>query len=77
MGGKFNFLLMENNNEKVKIATLETHLKNLDRRFTRFVDNDFEHLRKDVRELKNWLFFGFIGLMGVSVVAQIILKLYG
>jgi len=30
-----------------------------------------------VRELKNWLFFGFIGLMGVSVVAQIILKLYG
>lgn len=68
----------KNNNQKqnIQIATIDTRLKNLQDRFERFVDNDFEHLRKEVREIKNWLFFGFIALIGVSIITQIVLRFF-
>ena len=69
---------MKNNNQKqnIQIATMDTRLKNLQNRFERFVDNDFEHLRKEVREIKNWLFFGFIALIAITIITQIVLRFF-
>lgn len=64
----------QNREQDVQIARLTEKIDGMVKRFDNFITNEFDHLRKDVKEMKNWLFFGFIALIAVTILTQIILK---
>jgi len=40
------------------------------------VKNDFSSLKGEVKDVKNWLFYGFVAFIGLSILAQVILKFF-
>jgi len=71
---------MENNNhnrkQDIAIVRLDERLENLERRFEVFISNDFKHLRDKVDSIEEKIMYGFIIMIAVTLILQIILKLF-
>jgi hypothetical protein len=65
-----------NSKQDIAIATLSERIKSLEEKFSKFICNDFEHLRNEVKELRNWLFYGFILMIAATIITQIVLKFF-
>ncbi len=64
----------KNSKQDTEIGVLNQWKKDFEKRFDSFITNDFHALVKDVKEIKNWLFYGFIAIIGLSILTQIILR---
>ena len=69
--------------QDIQIAELREWKKAFEKRFDDFIKNDFTSLKgemkdvgDEVKEVKNWLFFGFVAFIGLSVLAQVVLSFF-
>lgn len=67
----------DNPNIKERISALEAEVRNLKDRFEDFVINDFKHLRNKVEGIENKILWGFILMIAITVLTQIILRVFG
>lgn len=65
-----------NATQDIEIARLEEWKISFEKRFDNFIQNDFTCLRREVKDIKNWLFYGFVAFIGLSVLAQTILNFF-
>jgi len=66
----------KNSKQDIELARLEEWKESFEKRFDSFVQNDFFSLKQEVKEMKNWLFYGFVSFIGASISAQIILGFF-
>lgn len=59
----------KNNKQDVSIGKLKTEVKNLINRFDRFIDNEFDHLRKRVDWILWYLILGTMVAILLSVLS--------
>mgnify|MGYP003144819770 CR=1 FL=1 len=62
----------KNEKQDVEIAMLQQWKTD----FSEFTTNHLSKLEKKVDRILNWLFVGFILMIGASIITQIILKLF-
>ena len=62
--------------QDIQIAELREWKKAFEKQFDNFVKNDFSSLKGEVKDVKNWLFYGFVAFIGLSILAQVILKFF-
>jgi len=66
---------MENRNTKqdIEIAKLSERIRSLEEKFDNFINNEFKHLRNKVEDIENRILWGFIVMIGATLILQVLM----
>lgn len=69
-------MLKTNGKQNIEIAQLQTEVYNLKERFDRFITNDFHSLIQKVDGIENKILYGFVVMIGFTILTQVILSFF-